>query len=106
MVAMLAAFVFSGSNGMKLFLNQEGIASQQFMEQDQEQDDERPVAYLDYACNALAPAAQLLFAHQPAFEAPMPPLADVPEKILSIPALRVDPYFIALFRIIISPNAP
>lgn len=107
MVAMLAAFVFSGSNGMTLFLNQEIIVdSQQLVGEDPEQDDERPMAYLDYACNALAPAAQFLVSHQPAFEAPLPPLADIPEKPLSIPALRVDAYFLTLFRIIISPNAP
>lgn len=110
-VALLAAFVFSASYGMgpqgiaSLFTGDAQQESQPFMEQ--EEDDERPLSYIGYACNALVPvAAQINFLHQPQFEAPLPPVTDSPEKPHTLPSLPANRYFRTLFRIIISPNAP
>lgn len=111
-VALLAAFVFSASYGMgphgvaSLFTGDAQQESQSFMEQ-QEEDDERPLSYIGYACNALVPvAAQINFLHQPHFEAPLPPVTDSPEKPHTLPSLPANRYFRTLFRLIISPNAP
>lgn len=110
-VALLAAFVFSAGNGVgphglaSLFTGDVQQESQSFM--DQEEDDERPLSYIGYACNALVPvAAQINFLHQPRFEAPLPPVTDSPEKPHTLPSLPANRYFRTLFTLIISPNAP
>lgn len=110
-VALLAAFVFSASYGIgphgmaSLFTGDAQQESQSLMEQ--EEDDERPVTYIGYACNALVPvAAQISFLHQPHFEAPLPPVTDSPEKPHTLPSVPANRYFRTLFRLIISPNAP
>lgn len=107
-VALLATFVFSSGNGLRQFMMADSQPqSQQLMEQEQDQDDERPNAYLEYACNALVPvAAQLNFLHQPHFEAPLPPVINSPEKPHTLPIIQGDRYFRTLFTLIISPNAP
>lgn len=112
-VAMLAAFVFSASYGAgphgiaSLFMDDVQQESPSLMEQDQEEDDERPLSYIGYACNALVPvAAQINFLYQPRFEAPVPPVTDSPESPHTLPALPANRYFRTLFRLIISPNAP
>ena len=105
LVALLAAFVFSASNGLRPLLQEANIRAE--LQQDsQDQKDERPQASFDYGCNALAPVAQLVFLHQFFVEAPLPPLFPVKEESVALPLLRVDPYFKTLFRLIISPNAP
>lgn len=105
-VALLAAFVFSASNGLQMPEGQQKLVSQE-QEQEQEQSDERPLAYIDYACNALIPvAAQLNLFHQPYFEAALPPVVNSPEKILTLPSMQGSRFFRILFRLIISPNAP
>ena len=101
MVALLAAFVFSASSGLRPLLQEH---QQQI--QEASQDDERPVAYLDYACSALAPVAQFVVAHQSVVKVPLPPVLKLEEKPVSLPPARVDQYFLTLFRLIISPNAP
>lgn len=104
-VALFAAFVFSASNGLKPF-HQESARQVQLQQDAHDQNDERPQAYVDFGCNALAPVAQLVFLQQIMIKAPLPPATHIEEKPASLPPLRVDKYFRTLFRLIISPNAP
>ena len=106
MVAFLAAFVFSASNSLQLLiLDSEGVANTQQQDQDQSED-ERPVAYLDYAYAAVTPVAQLsLF--QSIFKVAVPAIQPVQDQQQFIPSPRgSDQFFRILFRLIISPNAP
>lgn len=111
MVALLAAFVFSASNGLKPILQEAGQqvqpqSDQARPDQSPQEDDERPLAYLDMACSALAPVAQFIFSHQPFIKAPFLSFESVAEKLSPLPPIRVDRYFRTLFCLIISPNAP
>lgn len=120
MVALVAAFMFSAGDGLRP-LFQESV--QQELKPDaagpeaahpeqaknsgeQQEDDERPVAHLDYAFSALAPVASFIFTQHPYIKAPLPDLVFVEQKLPALPPLRADRYFHTLFRIIISPNAP
>lgn len=115
-VLMLAALVFSVSNSLQPLLYEEVLykevvyegakqTDQQQPEQEQS-DDNRPVAFVDYACAAITPVAQLLF-FQASFKVPVPALQLWPVKIQLIPSPRgSDHFFRTLFRSIISPNAP
>ena len=105
MVALLAAFVFSASSGLRPLL-QESNQQVQLQQDGHDQGDERPQAYFNFGCNALAPVAQLAVLHQVFLEAPLPPVTHIEEKPAALPPLRVDPYFRTLLRLIISPNAP
>ncbi len=105
LVAMLAAFVFSASNGLQPLLLDDAAQAEQVQDQDRNEDN-RPEAYVDYACDAIAPAAQLQF-FQASFKIPLPELqlgGDMPDLL---PSPRgSDHFFRILFRLIISPNAP
>lgn len=101
MVALLAAFVFSAGNSLRTALP--GVPQQV---QEQQEENERPVAYLDYAISALAPVASFIFSQSPFVGAPLPALLHVEQKLPPLPPLRADRYFRTLFRLIISPNAP
>lgn len=106
LVALLAAFVFSASNGLKPILQEANQQVQANPDQTPQEEDERPLAYLDMACSALAPVAQFIFSQQPFVKAPFPTFEYVAEKLSPMPSLRVDRYFHTLFCLIISPNAP
>ena len=104
MVAFLAAFVFSANNSLQL-LTLEGQGTAQAQQQEQSED-ERPVAYLDYACAAIAPVAQLSLFHT-SFKVDVPVFQPVQNQQQFIPFSRgSDHFFRILFRLIISPNAP
>lgn len=106
MVALLAAFVFSASNGLRPILQETDQQIQARHGQASQEEDERPLAYLDMACSALAPVAQFIYSHQPFIKAPFPSFEYVVEKLSPLPPLQVDRYFRTLFCLIISPNAP
>lgn len=120
MVALLAAFVFSAGDGLRPFLQESrqqelkpDVARPDVARPDQakngaepQEENERPMAHLDYAFSALAPVASFIFQQHPYIKAPLPDLVYVVQKLPALPPLRTDRYFHTLFRIIISPNAP
>lgn len=104
MVVLLAAFVFSAANGLQPLFAASFEQGQSSVEA--QEDDNRPLAYVDCSSSALVPVAQLSFLHQAIFKAPALPLVVVQEKPLILPPLRAEEFFKTLFRLIISPNAP
>ncbi|WP_026135527.1 hypothetical protein [Nafulsella turpanensis] len=105
MVAMLAACVFSAGNGLHPLLTA-GPQLAVELQEEQGEENERPVSYVSYASSALLPVATVSFLHQPNFKVVVPPLHVREVKPQILPPLRVDSYFRTLFRLIISPNAP
>ena len=104
MVVLLAAFVFSASNGLKPLFAADVEQVQSPFGADEE--DNRPVSYVDYASSALVPVAQLSFLHQTVFKVVVLPVVVVQEKPRVLPPIRAEEFLKTLFTRIISPNAP
>ena len=108
LVVLLAAFVFSASNGLRPLLANQLADKAEISSQlpSESEEDNRPVSFIDCASNALVPVAQVSFLQQAFLKVPALPVMVRQEKPNVLPPIRAEEFFKILFRHIISPNAP
>lgn len=109
LVVLLAAFVFSASNGLQPLLAEQLTAQADELsprQSSENEEDSRPVSFVDCASSALVPVAQPSFLQQAFLKVPAFPVAVRQETPRVLPPIRAEEFFKILFRRIISPNAP
>jgi hypothetical protein len=104
LAVLLAAFVFSAGSGLKPLIVAETTQIQSSLEADEE--DNRPVSFVDCASSALVPVAQISFLHQPVFKVQVLTQYFKQDAPRVMPPILAEEFFKTLFRLIISPNAP
>ncbi len=104
LLVLLAAFVFSAGSGLKPLI--EAGTKQAPTTVGADQEDDRPVSFVDGAGSALVPVAQVSFLHQPLFTIQVLSRYVKQESPRALPPILAEKFIKTLFRLIISPNAP